>query len=557
MTATTEAVHAVTGQAGTATMSQRAVDRAADWLSRRTTRRGFLVRTAVVGSALTVDTIGFALKPGSAYASVCGPGSSCGSGWTVFCATINGGVNACPPGSIAAGWWKADGASLCGGRSRYIVDCNALCSRCHTASGRAGICSPSCWSCSCHCGPSGQCDQRRVCCNAFRYGQCNQQVRQVGSVVCRIASCVPPWKFENCSTAAATDNRTVDHSAPLLPGPWSTIRHRYWQLNETASPLGPSVGAEFAVIGGRVQRYLHGRMAYKSTIGVHYVAGAPATRYHQLGNETGVLGYPLADPLVVGTGRASRFERGRISWHSSLGAFETLGPIAVRYAHAGAEIGILKFPTDHPRTPKDGKGRYSTFQFGRISWYPTLGAHLLGSPIAHAYTTLGAESGRLGYPTADEFPATSNARSAPFQHGRIVAIGTQQGIALFDLIANAYARAGNESGVLGLPRGAESPVAGGRVQLFALGRISAAPSSAAFWCRGPIASTYVANGAEAGPLGFPTTDEVIPQLGQRRSTFQHGAISYQESTQTTTITYDQPPAPLPLPSPSPSPSPSP
>ena len=83
MTATTAAVHAVTGQAGTATMSQRAVDRAADWLSRRTTRRGFLVRTAVVGSALTVDTIGFALKPGSAYASVCGPGSSCGSGWTV------------------------------------------------------------------------------------------------------------------------------------------------------------------------------------------------------------------------------------------------------------------------------------------------------------------------------------------------------------------------------------------------------------------------------------------------------------------------------------------
>ena len=80
--------------------------------------------------ALVVDTVGFALRPQSAYASVCGPGSSCSSGWTVFCATINNGVNACPPGSIAAGWWKADGASLCGGRARYIVDCNATCSRC-------------------------------------------------------------------------------------------------------------------------------------------------------------------------------------------------------------------------------------------------------------------------------------------------------------------------------------------------------------------------------------------------------------------------------------------
>ena len=34
-------------------------------------------------------------------------GSGRTSGWTVFCCTINKGVNACPPGSFAAGWWKA------------------------------------------------------------------------------------------------------------------------------------------------------------------------------------------------------------------------------------------------------------------------------------------------------------------------------------------------------------------------------------------------------------------------------------------------------------------
>ena len=548
MTATTDAVRSVTGRAGSATASQRAVDRVVDWLSRRTTRRGFLMRTAVVGSALTVDTVGFALRPGSAYASVCGPASSCGTGWTVFCATINKGVNDCPPGSIAAGWWKADGASLCGGRSRYIVDCNATCSRCHTPSGRAGICAPSCWSCSCRCGPSGQCDQRRVCCNAFRYGQCNEQVHQVGSVVCRIASCVPPWTFANCTTAAATDNRTVDHSAPLLPGPWSAIRQRYLQLHESAGPLGPSVGAEFAITGGRGQRYLRGRMSYASRVGVHYVAGPTATRYHQLGDEIGVLGFPTADPVVLGTGRASSFQRGRISWHPSLGAFETLGPIAVRYTHAGAESGVLAFPTDHPRIPRDGTGRYSTFQGGRISWHPVVGAHLVQARIARRFAALGGESGQLGYPTGDESTTTTTSRSAPFQHGRIISIATQEGIALLDLIALAYARAGNEPGVLGLPGGPESPVAGGRVQLFEQGRISAAADGGAFWCRGPIADAFVANGAEAGPLGFPTDDEVSTQPGQRVSTFQHGSISYDEGTQTTTVTIDQPPPPSPQPS---------
>ena len=112
----------------------RAVEAVTGWLEKRTSRRGFLIRAGVVGSALAVDPSGYVLKPGTAYASVCGPGASCTSGWTVFCATINHGSNSCPPGSIAAGWWKADGASLCGGKARYIVDCNATC---HCTNSRA------------------------------------------------------------------------------------------------------------------------------------------------------------------------------------------------------------------------------------------------------------------------------------------------------------------------------------------------------------------------------------------------------------------------------------
>ena len=40
-------------------------------------RRGFFARTAVVGSALTLDPVGFATKPVSAYGSVCGDAAHC------------------------------------------------------------------------------------------------------------------------------------------------------------------------------------------------------------------------------------------------------------------------------------------------------------------------------------------------------------------------------------------------------------------------------------------------------------------------------------------------
>ncbi len=132
---------------------------------------------------------------------MCGDGASCSSGWTAFCCTVHG-ANTCPPGSFAAGWWKND-APFCGGAPRYIVDCNATC--------------PT--QCSCHCA-SGTCDQGRVCCNQFRYGQCNTQIACFGPVVCRIALCTPPWVWSAaCTTSSRTDNRTTSHSAPCLTQP--------------------------------------------------------------------------------------------------------------------------------------------------------------------------------------------------------------------------------------------------------------------------------------------------------------------------------------------------
>ncbi len=385
-----------------ASLAQRAADRVTGLLTRSTSRRGFLVRAGVLGSALAVNPTGFVLRPGTAYAAVCGPGSSPSSGWTVFCATINNGVNACPPGSIAAGWWKADGASLCGGKARYIIDCNATCSKCSSPGARAGICASSCWSCSCESGLPGTCDQRKVCCNAFRYGQCNQDVRQVGGVHCRVVSCTPPWRFADCSTAPATDNRTVDHNSDRLPQAYTPITARYIALGENGSVLGATVYGEARRGGGTAQAYQNGRISYSRATGARETVGAIARHYVSIGGEAGAMGFPITSPLPLpGGGSASRFQKGRISYHPRVGAFHVLGPINALYEQLGAEQGVLGYPI--AGTSGTAGGAYSRFQRGRISYSASVGAHSTRGPIAAFYDKLGGEAGRLGYPTAEPY----------------------------------------------------------------------------------------------------------------------------------------------------------
>lgn len=414
MTPTRAALAAVRpgSEAVASTLGQRAVDRVTGWLGGRTSRRGFLVKAGLLGTALAVDPRGYVLRPGTAYAAVCGPGASATSGWTVFCATINDGVNACPPGSIAAGWWKADGASLCGGKARYIIDCNAQCTTCTTAGARAGICSSNCWNCSCDSGLPGTCDQRKVCCNAFRYGQCNQQVRQVGGVHCRVVSCTPPWRFEACSTSPATDNRTRDHNSDRLPQAYTVITARYIALGENGSVLGATVYGEIATAGGRAQRYQNGRISARTGIGARETVGPIAQRYVALDAEVGPLGFPVTSPVELPDGGSlSRFERGRISWSASSGAWEVMGPIEQRYDELGGETGALGYPVSGDMLGGDGLGRFSRFERGRISWSSGTGAHVVRGAILERYVQMGAEGGSLGYPTTDELVQ----RDSPFK----------------------------------------------------------------------------------------------------------------------------------------------
>jgi len=401
-------------------VSQRMVEASAGWLGTRTSRRGFLARTAVVGSALVAAPLEFALRPVSAYAAVCGPDSSCSAGYSVMCCSVNNGVNQCPPGTFAGGWWKADNAGLCGGGPRYYIDCQAECT---CSYGCGPFCNSGCWNHKCHCNDDpNTCDHRLVSCNVFRYGQCNQQVACSGPVVCRQISCRPPHEWLPCSSVTATDDNTTDHTAPCLPG-WDAIQARYYAaFGGPASFLGATVGAAYSVPGGTGQNFLGGRM-YSGRPGVWSVHGAILDHFLALGGPSfGGLALPTSDEAGTpdGRGRYNFFQGGAIYWSPATGAWSVHGAIFARWAALGFELGPNGYPrSDESGTP-DGRGRYNFFQDGAIYWSPATGAWSVHGAIFAHWAAVGFERSPLGYPISNE-AATPDGRGRfnNFQHGSI------------------------------------------------------------------------------------------------------------------------------------------
>ena len=204
-------------------MSRKLVERVSRVVDRRAGRRGFLRSSAMAATAMAVAPVAYAMRPTTAEAAIvlckghqCNPGALCCDNWSEFCCKITG-ENLCPPGTIVAGWWKADGSGFCdlnGPRPRYYLDCNFTCDEgCRCSS--SGFCDRGCTPARCQC--HGGCDTRKSECLRFRYGQCNQDVC-VGQLKCRIVTCVPPWKWDPaCATSPVLSSPgTRWHDRPCL-----------------------------------------------------------------------------------------------------------------------------------------------------------------------------------------------------------------------------------------------------------------------------------------------------------------------------------------------------
>lgn len=574
-------------------------------------RRSFLVRTSVVGSAVAMDLKGFALKPGSALTHVCGPLNECGDAFTAFCCTINHGANLCPADTFVGGWWKADRSAFCRGAARYYVDCN----------GTAG----SHWGC--HCSESSTCDKRKVACNIFRYGNCNLDIAtEHTAVVCRVITCTPPWEWDQgCTETSFTDDLTALQTAPCLPGPWSSPLLIKWSdLGGAGGPLGPQLGQPRSLTDhdGIWAEFHHGAVFDVKWLGVAAVVEPTWSLVTGLVGRDGI-GYPATDaePLDVDGAWRQTFvnrrsghdvEDAEVVGTPALGAHVLQGAVLSKWHALGAQDGVLGFPASSSRPTQDGLGLHASFaklDRGRRSYdgaiyaHPGVGAHELHGVIYEKWRRLGGESGPLGLPSSDQRGAgAAGAHLSDFATvdvGSVVSRGTivttrQLGtFAIWGLVNSRWAASGAQHGPLGYPSsdvvatpdrtgelatfrplGAATPTTGGgvvstpgwgawallgsffatwmadqlgakvlgdprsnetdevvagvpvRSQQFSTGTIYDSPAGRDCVLYGPILQQYVADGGASGSLGLPTSSVVVLADGDEQATFVGGTLTY-------------------------------
>lgn len=511
-------------------------------------RRSFLVRTALFGSAVAIAPKEFALEPRTAYQSVCGLAANCHDGYTGFCCTINGGGNFCPTGTFIAGWWKADRASFCGGKARYYIDCNGLP---HTE-----------WHC--HCPSTSTCDKRHVSCVQFRYGNCHTEIAidvRKSPVVCRLVTCTPPWQFDpSCTTASFTDQETVTHSAPCLPGPnASAITQKWSDLGGKGGELGAPVGTvqTTPTAVGTWQRYANGAVFDVKGLGVF---GVRPKLWNPFGATiaTGIWGYPSDDGRpskdrtgwrqVFQTPQGAKFAPQAVATvHPTLGSFAVLAPAIGPWSAAGAEGGI-GYPLATTTPTAGGSGTYTPLArltktsqraLSAVVTSNALGSFVVREALFTAWSTAGGVAG-YGYPLSNEVPTLGGVGTT--QRFALIA-GTSVNYAsattLVSSIAGTYALTGplaaawtndqNLGGALGVP--SAPPVLGtaGSTPYGELvctkGRLYVSALCSSSSLSGPMLAAYLTAGGPLGSLGLPLTTTVVDGPGVSHVTFERGTLT--------------------------------
>jgi hypothetical protein len=524
-------------------------------------RRSFLVRTSLLGSALAMEPARFALEPHTAYEAVCGSDSDCSGGFTAFCCTIEHGANLCPAGTFVGGWWKADRSSFCRGAARYYVDCN----------GDAG------WPWHCHCPETASCDRRHVACVQFRYGNCSLEIPALayGSpVVCRVVTCTPPWVWdESCTTTSFTDQYTVDQSAPCLPPPWpSKVIMKWSDLGGPGGPLGAQTSQveHLAHGNGSWATFRYGAIFDLAWGGVRVVDEPVwASVRDRTGSTPESIGYPLEDrvSLVQGDGWAQAFGHRRGGGVEELalavgvrelGTHVVTQPVLSKWRALGEQAGVLGYPSGDTRPAADAASAYGYFSklaHGRVVYRgaiyanPVVGSHWLRGAIFECYRRYGAEAGLLGCPMSDEQPAgssgaTYNDFAVVSAAGRVTSRGAIYSTAAFGAhpiwgaIYETWLHLGGHDGVLGFPtadpRSAPdfhstyerfSPLAGASSDTG--GGVVTSPIFGTYAVRGSFFPIWLADKEGPRVLGVPVAEETDPEvshLALRSQLFSTGTI---------------------------------
>jgi uncharacterized protein with LGFP repeats len=293
--------------------------------------------------------------------------------------------------------------------------------------------------------------------------------------------------------------------------------------------------------GGSMQIYDHGSIYYTAATGAHVVEGTIGAKWTAGGAQKSPLGYPTNDIQsgLKNGGSAQSFVTGTIASSPATGVHTARGAIGQKWIAAGAQNGLLGYPTTDEMPEANGgefhRGDvYQKYQGGSIYWDPERQARIMHGAIGALWASLGAERSKLGYPGGDEIGGQP--RGGVYQ--QFVFGGTRASEIYWTPATGAHYVTGGIRNAWGIPYvfgNIGYPITneigglknGGVYQRFQYknGAIYYSPGSGAWPMMGAIRGAWAATGAERGRLGYPTSVEFL-SFGVTRQNFQNGAIEY-------------------------------
>jgi hypothetical protein len=310
------------------------------------------------------------------------------------------------------------------------------------------------------------------------------------------------------------------------------IDAHYRSLGGPAGVLGAPTSPLTPLVGGYVKMYTKGRIYYSVATGAHDVrAGAMLDAYLRLGAETSRLGYPDGSEYPSGQPGVlvQHFHHGRLYHSSRTGTNAVYDVILTRYLALAGPEGVLGLPTRPESATNPAGARVSEFERGRIYWSPTTGAWEVTGVFLSYYVRMGGPAGALGLPTSTSY-TTGAARAQNFGTGRVyhnVVTGTH---GVYGRTLARYLQLGGPQGVLRLPTSSEHAGrrAGVRVTHFQRGRVWYSSRTGAREVLGATLGKYLAIGAESSWIGLPNAYHRATSYGDWQG-FQHASIQYYRS----------------------------
>ncbi len=228
----------------------------------------------------------------------------------------------------------------------------------------------------------------------------------------------------------------------------------------------------------------------------------------------GVLARVRGDSAFAGRVDAAVATVLRAKYAAGLVACPGAGPVPAHYAAMGGASSYLGAPVGGER-PVAG-GVVQQYAGGAIYWSAATGAHAVTGAILARYRDLGGPAGFLGFPATDETGTPDGVgRYNHFSRADGASIYWSPGTgahAVIGAIRGRWAALGWEAGPLGYPTTDETatPDGAGRYNHFSRAdgaSIYWSPRSGAHAIVGAIRAHWADLGWEQGVLGYPTTDE--------------------------------------------------